>query len=79
MTTLTSTTKRKESVAINTAQFVADYLKMTQHELMSKYSLTSTAMMKLIREHVPPRQRYSARIRSGFAAGILTQSGSNEG
>jgi len=60
-----ATTKRPATI-IDGEQFRQDYLVMSQVDLKAKYGITSAKMMKLIREHVPPDQRYANRIREGY-------------
>lgn len=63
---MTVNRKAKPVIEIDPDQFRADYKAMPQAELMRKYGITSTRLMKLIREFVPPSERYASRVRSGF-------------
>lgn len=66
------TQSKTEKSAIDSQEFVADYLRMSQSALMQKYKITSTRMMKLIREFVPVEQRYANRVRSNVNTATMT-------
>lgn len=66
--TLEIMSRKANTVEIDPEQFRADYRVLSQNDLMRKYGITSTTLMKMIRQHVPPNERYSVRMRNGLAA-----------